>query len=305
MPGTEQQKTTYDPAGKYGTLVNPFNRSKQDLAEYADFSFKSYQCELSAVDINESQVMLRILLNSFLSGQALVYFSGVIKPKAKNVADALKMLEEHCLNDRAKLVNGQVWDELTFSFVEEKRKFNAKPVSYENSLDDLFNEIAELKDMRTGQRSDKIVMDKILDRDVQEFQDICSNLPGDLQALKSKLHARALEVERDKLPTQMIRCMWRNLELRRKYQLPLERKSRRNSSTARCVMARVTTVVLQGYLTGLNYQKLFKFIERPSDGYSEKADMRNNTTYLVFSSHGFFTESLLCIMHRKLGNPTL
>lgn len=70
-------------------------------------------CELGDVDINDSQVMLRILPNSFLAGQALVYYSDKIKPKSKTVGAAVKFL-----SDQAKRVNDQVWDELTFQFME-------------------------------------------------------------------------------------------------------------------------------------------------------------------------------------------
>lgn len=38
----------------------------------------------------------------------------------------------------------------------------------------------------------------------------------------------------------------------------------------------------------LNYQSMYKLIERPDDGYFESVDWRRNITYLVFSSYGNF-----------------
>lgn len=38
---------------------------------------------------------------------------------------------------------------------------------------------------------------------------------------------------------------------------------------------------------GLNYQTLHKIIDRPKDGYKEKAEMRNYSFYLVFPEYGF------------------
>ena len=37
---------------------------------------------------------------------------------------------------------------------------------------------------------------------------------------------------------------------------------------------------------GLNYQSLYKFLERPEDGYKEEVGIRQNLLYLVFPSFG-------------------
>ena len=56
---------------------------------------------------------------------------------------------------------------------------------------------------------------------------------------------------------------------------------------------------------GLNYQSLRKIIERPSDGYSENAEMRGNVPWLLFANPSYFTEAQLRNMHRNLGHPTV
>lgn len=56
---------------------------------------------------------------------------------------------------------------------------------------------------------------------------------------------------------------------------------------------------------GINYQSLFKIVERPDDGYSEPVEMRGNLPFLVFSSFGFFSDVQLRAMHRNLGHPSL
>lgn len=56
---------------------------------------------------------------------------------------------------------------------------------------------------------------------------------------------------------------------------------------------------------GINYQSLLKIIERPADGYAESAEIRNNLPYLVFSAHGYFSDTQLRAMHRNLGHPTV
>lgn len=56
---------------------------------------------------------------------------------------------------------------------------------------------------------------------------------------------------------------------------------------------------------GLNYQSMYKIIERPEDGYTEHVDWRCNLPYLVFTSYGHFSDEQIRTMHRNLGHPTL
>lgn len=55
----------------------------------------------------------------------------------------------------------------------------------------------------------------------------------------------------------------------------------------------------------LDYWSLYKLVNRPSDGYTEPVEIRNNLRYMVFTSPGHLTEAKLRIMHRNLGHPTL
>lgn len=55
----------------------------------------------------------------------------------------------------------------------------------------------------------------------------------------------------------------------------------------------------------LNYQCLFKIVERPSNGYVESIEIRNNLPYLVFSSPGWISAEQLRTLHRNLGHPTV
>lgn len=55
---------------------------------------------------------------------------------------------------------------------------------------------------------------------------------------------------------------------------------------------------------GLNYQSLYKMVERPDDGFFELVQVRNNSPYLVFSGSSYFTETHLRDMHRNLRHPS-
>lgn len=56
---------------------------------------------------------------------------------------------------------------------------------------------------------------------------------------------------------------------------------------------------------GLNYQSLYKVIERPEDGYTESVDMRNGLPFLVFPSVGYLSVTQLQTIHRNLGHPSV
>lgn len=55
----------------------------------------------------------------------------------------------------------------------------------------------------------------------------------------------------------------------------------------------------------IKYQSLYKVLHRPSDGYTQQVEMRNNLPFLVFHSTGFYTEAQLLTMHRNLGHPSV
>ena len=79
-----------------------------------------------------------------------------------------------------------------------KRTLHEKSVTFEDCLNDLLREIAELSDMRTGPGSDVVIMAKTISavRDIETFAPVCRNPPADLQALNSSLRSCALEADR-------------------------------------------------------------------------------------------------------------
>lgn len=55
----------------------------------------------------------------------------------------------------------------------------------------------------------------------------------------------------------------------------------------------------------LNYQSLYKFLERPEDGHCDSVEMHNGVPYLVLASSGYLNSAQLQAMHRNLGHPSL
>lgn len=94
------------------------------------------------------------------------------------VERALFTLESHFLDMRARRVKNEVWDELTFLFVKQKRAYNQLSTTYEDVLKDLSTQIIELSDMRIGSHSDADTIAKTLSsvRGIPAFEGIFANL---------------------------------------------------------------------------------------------------------------------------------
>lgn len=105
-------------------------------------------CDLAWVDLQDTDMMLQVIPTTFLSEPAFVYFPDIIKHKATSVEEVLQQLESQFLSARVKSVNDQVWEQLTFNFVLQKRKFEKKIVTFQLALRDFTTEISELADMR-------------------------------------------------------------------------------------------------------------------------------------------------------------
>lgn len=56
---------------------------------------------------------------------------------------------------------------------------------------------------------------------------------------------------------------------------------------------------------GLNYQSLYKILERPEDGFVEPVEMRNGLPFLMFPSCGYLSACQLRTIHRNLGQPSV
>ncbi len=155
-------------------------------------------CALSGVDRHDDELMIRLISTVFVTGQAEIYFSKRIRPKVLSADETITALEKHFLDKRARRVNDEIWAELSFEFVKQKRLVDKLAARHEHVLNDLLRQIVELGDMRTSHIGEDDIMAKTLSavRDVAAFAGICANPPDELQALHSSLRSRALEVDR-------------------------------------------------------------------------------------------------------------
>eukprot|EP00171_Calliarthron_tuberculosum_P022600 IDg22600t1 len=156
-------------------------------------------CELCSMDTTDTVSMMRLIQTSFVTGNAFRYFMDYVKPKAKSAEDAIDRLEIHFLSNRAKRVNDEVWNELSFKFVKQKREFEKLPSTNEACLNDLLAQIGDLADMRTSPANDAVVTAKVIAavRDIDTFSIVCQNPPDGLQDLYAVLRSCALESDRE------------------------------------------------------------------------------------------------------------
>lgn len=116
---------------------------------------------LCGVD-SQDEVMMTLLETTFLRDQALLHYQDVVRAIATCADEAIDLLGNRFLGHRAKRVNEEIWDELTYNFVLKKRSASGFLVEYERVLSDLFEQIADLADMRTGPGSDSIIIAKTI-----------------------------------------------------------------------------------------------------------------------------------------------
>lgn len=155
-------------------------------------------CHLCGVNTSQKETMFPLLQTTFLRGPALIHFMDVVIFKAEDPHEAIQMLECHFLDERAKRVNDDVWMELSFELVKSSRAAMNREITFEKVLNDLYAQISELADIRTGSGHSADVMAKLIAavRNVEPFSLVCRNPPRQLQALISALRSCALEADR-------------------------------------------------------------------------------------------------------------
>lgn len=134
-----------------------FGGPKQQLRRlYADFLDA---CVLVHVDTNNLPTMLRLMKTVFLTGQARIYFAENVLGNVKYIGEAVNRLQDHFLDPRAKKVNDEVWEQLSFEFLKKKRVFEKQSSTHEVVLEDVINQISEL--MRRGPADESVIYAKL------------------------------------------------------------------------------------------------------------------------------------------------
>ena len=162
--------------------------------------FKTFcnAAKLCNVDPANVATMFPLMETTFLKGQALKHYQDVIRDKAGNVNEVIDLLEKHFLGHRARRVNDEIWDELTYQMVKNELMSDQKSTAHANVLGVLLDKIANLADIRTGPSSDTIVIAKTISavRNVDIYSIVCQNPPIELQELNATLRSCALEADR-------------------------------------------------------------------------------------------------------------
>ena len=85
----------------------------------------------------------------------------------------------HFLGNRAKRVNDEIWEELSYEFVKKKLSSENAPITHEAVLGHLLAQITDLSDIRTGPGSDNIIMAKTIAavRNENIYSVVCQNPP--------------------------------------------------------------------------------------------------------------------------------
>lgn len=91
----------------------------------------------------------------------------------------IDLLEVHFLGHRAKRVNDEIWDELMYNFVQQKRCSSGLSVEHGRVLSDLLEQISDFTDVRTVPGSDSFIIGKTISavRNVDIFKVVCQNPP--------------------------------------------------------------------------------------------------------------------------------
>lgn len=146
----------------------------------------------------DDSILLKLLQSHFLKGEALNHYQDCIGNVVLCAEEAIDLLESHYLNHRAKRVNDEVWDCLTYEFVRRQRSARGHSTEHEKTLSDLIERTTDLSDMRTGPGSDQVIMAKTLAtvRGVSIYQTIYENPPEKITELNATLRSRALEAGR-------------------------------------------------------------------------------------------------------------
>lgn len=201
--GPDVRERTYKSTPKPSYVGKVFPRGMQYTGSPSEPLRRRYQsfmdaCKLCGVEPDHTETLFILMQNVFLKDAALIYYMDHVKLNAKDIAEAIDMLENQFLGHRAKRVNDEVWNELSFDFVRKTRESKQMTITNEETLNDLFVQITNLSDMRTGPGSDIIVIGKIISsvRDIPIFSVVCQNPPEKTQDLMAVLRSCALEADR-------------------------------------------------------------------------------------------------------------
>lgn len=126
-------------------------------------------------------------------GLALINFMDVVINDAKNLEEAIKIPEGHFLDDRARMVNDDVWLELSLKLVKTMRASQNGDVTHEAVLNDLKTQTSKQEDIRTGSQHSADLMTKRIAavRSIKDCMLVSRNPPKRLQALNYALQACA------------------------------------------------------------------------------------------------------------------
>lgn len=104
--------------------------------------------------MNNYELMIRLLATVSVKGKGEIFFTKKIRTRVRNIGDAIRDLESQFLDKRALRVNDEVWEELSFEFIEQKCMVDKLSTRYECMLNELLKQINEVSDMRTGSKVD-------------------------------------------------------------------------------------------------------------------------------------------------------
>ena len=157
-------------------------------------------CRISGLDTTDHGQMLDVMSLNWLCGAAQRYFSKHLK-HVISIDEAISSLESHFLHVRARRVNEEKWNSLTYSLVRAKQlggHMSDTTRTHEGALNLLFSEIEELADLRVSMGSiDEAVLSKIIAavRTDGMFRDVCKQPPNTVEEMKTLLLGIAIEAD--------------------------------------------------------------------------------------------------------------
>ena len=153
---------------------------------------------LCNIGIENSTIMFPLLETSFLAGQALYHYQDNIRGVANTIEEAIDILENHFLGQRARRVNDEIWSEISYEYVKKKSAAENKSSFHEAVLSELLTQITYLSDIRTGPGSDNIIMAKTIAAvcKILIFSVVYQNPPDNMQDLNAALRSCTMEADR-------------------------------------------------------------------------------------------------------------
>ena len=135
-----------------GKIFNKNQRYSGRSAENLRSRYRHFidACNLPGVDTMDCGVMIPLMATLFLTGQAEIFFSKRARSRVGSPNEAIDALEAQFLDKRALRINDEVWAELSFQFVKQKRLADKLPARHEQVLNELLRQIVELGRMGTS-----------------------------------------------------------------------------------------------------------------------------------------------------------